>query len=419
MVKTTQLPCAGRSDDGETVTDIDVAAARWLVGASGRDEVAAVTAQLDDGHDPLAIAQRLRDSGLASEHTSAVLGAATARRRARDRWADADTLLFTRQGLEQASDPEVSRWRAARFARATDTVLDVCAGIGGDALALAGLGVEVIAVDHDPGRLLLLEHNARARGVTIETRQADARQVPWSPSWWVHADPGRRRGDRRIRTLRDHLPPVPELVARFGSSPGLGIVLSPAVDLNDPDLPDGELEFVQLGDRLVEAVVWLGHARDGATTASATLLPSEERLTRGAAPRARPVGAIGTHLVEVAPAAIRARLHDEVGARIGGRRVAANRALLTVDTSPPPDPWYRARPVETVLPAHPKPIRRWLRGHEPRPLELVLHGVDASPERWWRDLGRPPRGPGGRRLELIRTDAGAMAIVTDARPRAT
>ena len=395
------------------VPDIDPDTARWLTSSAGLDAVADATSDLDVGGEELRIAQRLRDRGLLPEHASAVLAAATARRRARDRWRDADALLFTREGLEQASDPEVSAWRARRFVGQDRTVLDLCAGIGGDTLALAEAGCRVIAVDHDPGRLMLLEHNARVRELEIETRLSDALDVDAPTTWWVHADPGRRRGTTRVRALREHLPPVPSIVERFGTAPGVGIVLSPAVDLADPDLPDGELEFVQLGADLVEAIVWLGEGRRGSAVASSTLLPGGEHLARRGDPEALPTGPVGAHLLEVAPAAIRARLHGAIGADIGAHRVARSRALLTVDQPPPPSAWYRSRTVEAVLPAHPRSVRRWLKAAPERPLEIVLHGVDTSVERWWRDLGRPQRGPEGRRLELVRTDDGAIAIVTD------
>jgi hypothetical protein len=394
------------------VHEIDVEVARWLVSPPGLDAVAQATARLDAGAEPLTVAAELRGRGTAPERGSAVLAAATARRRARHRWPDADRLLFTREGLEQASDPEVSRWRARRLAVGGREVLDLCAGIGGDTLALAALGASVIAVDQDPGRLELLAHNARACDLDVITRVDDARRATASPDTWVHADPGRRRDGRRVRVLRDHLPPVPDLVDRFGDAPAMGIVLSPAIDLDDRDLPDGELEFVQLGNSLVEAVVWLGGARDGSAMASSTLLPDGVHLVRRQEPQVLATGPVGTHLVEVVPAAVRARLHDELGRRIGAHRLAANRALLTTAGPPPGSSWYRARPVETVLPAHPRAVRRWLRSAPERPLEVVLHGVAGSTERWWRELGRPPRGPSGRRIELVRTEEGAIAVVT-------
>jgi SAM-dependent methyltransferase len=391
---------------------IEPATARWLISAEGLEAVASVTARLDAGDDPLTITQELRSGGIDPATSSAVLTAATARQRARRRWPDADRLLFTREALEQASDPEVSAWRARRLGGSGRRVLDLCAGAGGDTLALGALGTEVVAVDLDPARLILLEHNARVRGLEVRTQAGDALDVDVRGGWWIHADPGRRRGERRVRRLRDHLPPVAALVAHVASAPGTGVVLSPAVDLDDPDLPDGELEFVQLGPDLVEAVVWLGDARRDAALASCTLLPSGAHLTRVAPPARLPTGHVGAYLVQVEPAAIRARLHDHIGAGLDARRVARDRALLTTDVAPPTSPWFRVRRVEEVLPARAKVLRRWLRSAPQTPLEIAFHGIDGSVDRWWRELGRPPRGPDGRRLELVRTADGAIAVMT-------
>lgn len=374
--------------------------------------MASVTSRLDAGDDPLTIAPELRRDGVDPAISSALLGAATARRRARHRWPDADRLLFTREALEQASDPEVSAWRARRLGAPGRRVLDLCAGVGGDTLALASLGTEVVAVDLDPARLILLEHNVRVRGLEVRTLPCDALDVDVNGGWWIHADPGRRRGERRVRRLRDHLPPVDELVAHVASAPGTGIVLSPAVDLEDPDLPDGEVEFVQFGPDLVEAVVWLGDARRDAALSSCTLLPSGAHLARVSQPVRLPPGPVGAYLVQVEPAAIRARLHDHIGAGLDARRVTRDRALLTTDAAPPTSPWFRARQVEEVLPARAKVIRRWLRSAPQAPLEIAFHGMEGSIDRWWRELGRPRRGPDGRRLELIRTTDGAIAVVT-------
>jgi hypothetical protein len=389
--------------------------ARWLASDEGRSQVDRITASLDAGGDELAIAARLRRDGLDASSATAVTGAADARRRARARWVDADELLFTPISLEQASDPEVSAWRATRLAQGV--VWDLCAGIGGDTLALAGVGAEVTAVDLDEARLILLAHNARIRGLDVEIRHDDALTAPVPPGAAVHVDPARRRDGRRVRLLAHHLPPVGALVAAYADAPALAIVLSPAVDLGDPDLPaDAELEFVQVGDDLREAVVWLGEARRPGARATATLLPSGVSRSRDERGPRVPVGEVGEVLLQPAPAAVRARLHDQLGAEVGARRLSASRALLTVDELPPPSPWYRRRWVHAALPARPKAIRAWLRAAEPRPVEIALHGVDADVGAWWRTLGRPPRGPAGWRIELVRTDHGALALVTSDHP---
>jgi hypothetical protein len=370
-----------------------------------------VTAALDAAQDELAVATRLRTDGLSPDRATAVVGAAAARRRARPRWPDADRLLFTPTALEQASDPLVSAWRAGRLGEGQ--VHDLGAGIGGDALAIAAAGAAVTAVELDEGRLELLGHNARVRGLEVARRVGDALAVRLPPAATMHADPGRRRDGRRVRRLADHQPPVGALLARHASAPGRAVVLSPAVDLTDPDLPDdGELEFVQVGDELRESVLWLAALRRGRSRATATLLPAEVSRSRTDRGPRLPVGEIGDLLLHVAPAAVRARLHDELGAEVGAHRLATHLALLTVRDDPGPSPWFRRRRVHATLPARPKAVRAWLRTADARPLEIAVHGLDADPVAWWRALGRPPRGPAGWRLELLRTDHGGTAVIT-------
>lgn len=398
--------------------ELGLATAEWLVGV-GRQHVVAAVAGLDRDEPELAVVARLRASGLSAEQTSAVVGAATARRRARATWPDADRLLFTRRALEQASDPQVSAWRTRRFADA-DT-WDLCAGIGGDTLAAAAHHAQVTAVDLDPARLTLLRHNAAAVGAAVEVVHGDALRVPIPTHALVHADPGRRAGDRRVRRLAEHQPPIDDLVRAQAGVRGLGVVLSPAVDLDDPDLPhDAELEFVQVGAELREAVAWTGDLRGHDLVARATLLPGGQTLTRTTS-EARPhlpVGPVGEVLVEVAPAAVRARLHDRIGAEHGARRLARGRALLSLDDVPAEDPWLRWRPVHAVLPVRPKAVRSWLRGQDVDAVEFVAHGMPLDADAWWRALGRPPRGPSGWRIELVRMDDGGRVLLTRAAPAA-
>ena len=417
------------------MAELDVQTARWLVSTAGLAAVAAATTQLDDGADELKVATDLTRRTSHPERRAAALGAAVARRRARQRWPLAEELLFTRAALEQASDPALSAHRAARLVAtlgrrpaATATIADLCAGVGGDAIALAqaaaGTGTPLEAVDDDAARLVLLAHNAEVAGVTVTSHHADALTFALAPEAAVHADPSRRRDGRRVRRLADHLPSVPALLAAHLGTGAWALALSPGVDLDDPDLPDDledlEVEYVQLADALVEATVWLG-AGDGGRRTRATLLQDGEvvasRLGNPATRTRLPVDEIGSVLIDPVPAAVRARVHDDLGRELGAWRVSAHRALLTSDLAPPPSPWYRARPVEAVLPARARELRRWLEqrqgadGDRPE-VELVLHGVDADPVELWRRLGRPRRGPHGLRLEFVRRERDTVTVVT-------
>lgn len=389
-----------------------VAVARWLADREGLDAVARATTELDAGADALSLGASLRADGLDPPYASAVAEAAHARVRARARWARADALLLTRTGLEQASDPAVASWRAQRFPEDGE-VVDLAAGIGGDTIALSRQARHVVAVDRDESRLVMLRHNATVHDLRPSVVVGDASAMPTRPADLLHVDPSRRTGNRRARRLADYRPSVAALEPLLAAARGGAVVLSPAVALDDPDLPQGEVEFIQLGPDLIEAVAWTGEL-SAEHPRSATILTTEGAFhltARGERGRLAS-GDVGEWLIEVAAAAVRARLHDDIGAEIDARRVSSARALLTADEVPAPSPWYRAFPVEAELSARPRKVREYLRERADRPLEIVLHGVDADVDRWWRDLGRPPRGWGGRVVHLIRTAVGATCVVT-------
>src|SRR6266513_802673 len=68
--------------------------------------------------------------------------------RARAKFSRAGEMFFTREGLEQSSSEAVANWRAARFPDGA-SVVDLCCGIGGDAVALAIRG-DVFCFDISP-----------------------------------------------------------------------------------------------------------------------------------------------------------------------------------------------------------------------------------------------------------------------------
>ncbi len=59
-----------------------------------------------------------------------------------------------------------------------DRVLDVCAGPGGKATALAATGAHVVGADSNPARAGLVARNASACGVHLDVMVADARRPP-------------------------------------------------------------------------------------------------------------------------------------------------------------------------------------------------------------------------------------------------
>ncbi len=98
-----------------------------------------------------------------AEQARAALEMARLRVKAIDKFGtDANVMLFTRDALEQASDPVIRRYRASQIG--TTRVVDACCGIGADSLALAAAGADVIGVDLDEVRIEIARFNASALG---------------------------------------------------------------------------------------------------------------------------------------------------------------------------------------------------------------------------------------------------------------
>ena len=106
----------------------------------------------------------LRASGLDAELVVAVLTQLALRQAARAKFGPfAYHMVFTRDGLEQATRLVVAARHAQRFKDCGATrVADLGCGIGSDAMAIAGLGMNVLAVDIDPDTAGAVAANLRA-----------------------------------------------------------------------------------------------------------------------------------------------------------------------------------------------------------------------------------------------------------------
>src|SRR5690606_7258606 len=145
---------------------MDVAAVRWLGSPEGFAALHALP-PYQPGRELTELA-RLRGVGHTPEQAAALLTQSRLRERARVKFGEfADGMLFTPDGLEQASRLEVAAVHAERYARASlATVHDLGSGIGSDSMALSVLGVTVAAIDADP----------------VTARVADVNLRPWPDS---------------------------------------------------------------------------------------------------------------------------------------------------------------------------------------------------------------------------------------------
>jgi hypothetical protein len=343
------------------------------------------------------------------EQVAAALRLAEGQRHGSAKFTRAGRMWLDPQGAEQSTAEAVASHKAKRFG--PSLVVDLCAGIGGDSLALAAAS-DVLAVDADRGMCRRCRWNAAVYGVDerVWPVQARAEQFAVPPGALVHIDPDRRaRSARRARILEDYAPGLGFLRSLPAVALGGAIKLGPASDFASHfGGPGFELELVSLKGECKEATVWFG----GLATCQrrATRLPEGVTWTDcdGRLDELAPVMPPQSWIFDPDPALLRAGLLDAFAAAHGLFRCAAGIDYLTAPFCVE-SPFLAAFEVEEVLPLDMKTLARVVVARQLGPLEIKTRGVDLRPEAVRARL-RPP-GPNPATLLLFGGEGAARAVV--------
>jgi THUMP domain-like/RNA cap guanine-N2 methyltransferase len=322
---------------------------------------------------------------------------------ARAKFSRSDAMLFTRDGLEQASSEITAAHSAARYP-AGALVADLCCGIGGDLTAL-GRGRPVMAVDLDLVSLEFARHNARvyhaAEGLAAVC--ADVRDVALAGVGAVFIDPARRAGSRRLAAGRSE-PALRWCLDLAGRVPAVGIKAAPGLprDL----VPAGwEAEFVAVGRDLKEALLWspaLATARR-----RATILPAGDTLTSAAGAEV-PVAAPGAFLLDPSPAVTRAGLVEELARELGAWKIDRQIAFLSDDREHR-TPFARTLRVLESAPWHERHFARRLADLGIGAADIRRRGLAGDVPQIHRRLGL--RGPGRATVVLTRASGRPWGLI--------
>ena len=310
-----------------------------------------------------------------------------------------------RTGLEQATRLPVAAQHAGRFARAgIGWVADLGCGIGADALAIAGLELEVTAVERDEVTAAIAAYNL-APFSNARVELADAETFDLAGVGGVFLDPGRRTGSRR---LKDPAEWSPSLDFAFGLAARLptGVKLAPGIDRDAHPRTTRRRSGCPPITRSSRSAC--GSARSPAKacgdrrSCSATTLP--RRWSRSPTARTPRPATSDAYLVEPDGAVIRARLIGDLARELGGRMLDPTIAYITTDTAPD-TPFGAGFRVLEDFPLDKRTLKRELAARGIGALEIKKRGVDVDPARLRGELGLAGRGERDPRADENRGQA--------------
>lgn len=331
----------------------------------------------------LRVQSTLRAAGFDADLVAAALTQVRLRERAVEKFgAGSGQMFFTADGLEQATRPAVAAEHARRFVAAgVAEVIDLGCGIGSDALALAGAGPAVQAVDADPATAAVAAHNlAGFPAATVSCARAEDVALPARAGVWF--DPARRTpgvadatGKTRRNFALESMSPSWEFVQAIAAAhPAAGAKLSPAV--SHAALPAGcEAQWVSWRGDVVECALWWGPLRTGASRSALVLSAAGRYLvTDDGAPAAGAGGPVDAWLFEADRAVVRAGLTRVLAGQVDGRELATDVGYVTAPAYASV-PWARGFEVLDVLPLQAKTVRAWLRARGHRGATIKVRGL--------------------------------------------
>lgn len=332
------MPAGVEWDDA--LVDLDTAS--WLSSPAGGQALAVAAGLWAADPDSLSVGSRLRRElpDLDSTQVSAALGQAELRVLAADRYGVTGSPLLTREGLEQATRPEIADRRARLLADAGIThVIDLTAGLGFDSAAFTRAGLSVTCLECSPEIATLLAANVPQAAVVMGDCTDPAVLAPLLAALpatsVVFVDPARRTGRRtadgsRAQSERDPerwSPPLSFVIAL--AARGLRLLVKTTPGFAVDSIPSGwTAEWVSSDRTVVECTLasWplFGNRR--------AVGVGRQEFTLSSVNQPGATGEVATFLYEPDPSVVSAGVIDALCTE-GIRRVDAESHWLTSQTA--------------------------------------------------------------------------------------
>ena len=369
----------------------------------------------------LQFARRHLPADLPAQVVGQIVALVERRERAARKFARAEQMFFTAEGLEQATGEAIAEYRASRFP-ANVPIFDACCGVGGDALALAERG-RVLAVDADFETALCARANVRAclppesnlvDVLCADVTKLDLARLADAGFGAAFFDPSRRGGRQnqnrhRVRSADDYAPPLNFTTELRRHFPFVAVKISPAIDDETlSDYPDAEIEFISQSGECKECLLWfdaltpqsplpsLGEGKfpdldfplsqtwergDGGVRAYSAVVLRPDLQPAVLRPfHCEPLMTDSPRdwLIEPDPAVIRAHLLPQIGAEFGAALLDRRFAYLTADRFAP-TPFATGYRIIEAMPYHLKNVQARLISLKRRVTAIKKRGVEVDP----------------------------------------
>jgi len=361
--------------------------------------------------DVVRVVADLRKAGHSPGLVAAVLSQSRLRARARSKFgAFADRMLFTEIGLEQATRLSVAAQHAGRFKRAgVKWIADLGCGIGADALALAALELEVMAVERDEVTAAIAAYNL-APWSNARVENGSAEHADLSGIDGIYLDPARRDGAKRLKHPADWSPSL-DFAFGLATRYPTGIKLGPGID-RDLIPADAEAQWVSVDHDVVELGLWFGALARAGIRRSALVIGDHgtAELTAEGDSADVAVGSLGDYLYEPDGAVIRARLIGDLARTLDGRMLSSSIAYVTADAALK-TPFAACFRIVAEFPLDQRALKRELAARKIGTIEIKKRGVDIDPAAFRTGLN--PKGDETGTLVLTRIGEKRNALLVE------
>ena len=359
--------------------------------------------------DPDALNAKLRKAGHDPRVIVEVVNQVALRQKAKQKLGPlADSLLLTRQALEQSSRFDVAKYHARKLS-SLGSVTDLGCGLGVDSIAFAQAGSAVVAVEKDEVTAKFASSNL-ARYPNAEVHRTAAEDFDVSTEG-VFLDPARRDlassgRSRKLLSPDDFSPSIGFALEQLAKVPG-GVKLSPALP---HELVSDKFEATWVSHRgdLVEFSQWsTDPGRFGKRFA--VMVDGESELEFTGEEFEAEVSSLDEFVYEPDPALIRSHLIGAYAGEQGLRLLSAGIAYLTGGERK--SPWLRGYKLLADLPLDEKAISRYLSERSIGSLEIKKRGVDIDPQLMRKRLKL--KGSGAATLIATKVGGARKALVCE------